>query len=108
VAPPDLKPFDFVFDRGCYHNVRRYNAKGYVAALKKLTRPGARVLILAGNANEKKHYGSETPPRVKEEDIRSDFADGFKIKWLNEIRFDTRGSEEKRALAWSIFLERKD
>jgi len=48
VRPPRLEPFELVFDRGCYHGVRRQNAAGYVQALKQLTRPGARVLILAG------------------------------------------------------------
>ena len=31
LAPPaDLETFDFIFDRGCYHGVRRNNAQGYV------------------------------------------------------------------------------
>src|SRR5689334_19133078 len=31
LAPPDVGgPFDFFFDRGCYHVVRRDNAAGYL------------------------------------------------------------------------------
>ena len=48
-APPALEPFDFVFDRGCYHGIRGQNAAGYVSAIRRLTRPGASVVIRAGN-----------------------------------------------------------
>ena len=66
-----LGPFDLVYDRGCYHGVRRQNAAGYVDSLRRLTRAGSQILILAGNANEERNYG---PPRVKEEEIRADFS----------------------------------
>ena len=46
------------------------------------------------------------PPRVKEEDIRADFADGFKLVELKEIRFDSSNEDQKSALAWRIVLER--
>ncbi len=101
---PDLEPFDFVFDRGCYHGVRQANAAGYVQSLRKLTRQGARVLILAGNANEARASG---PPRVKEEQIRADFSADFNLLELRETRFDTRQPGVQGALAWFILLERK-
>ena len=46
------KPFDFIFDRGCYHGVRRNNAEGYVATTRQVSRAGTQFLLLAGNANE--------------------------------------------------------
>jgi SAM-dependent methyltransferase len=101
---PQLKPFDLIFDRGCYHGVRRANAAGYVTTLRQLTRRGSRILILAGNANEERHYG---PPRVTEEEIRKDFADDFQIVELRETRFDTQQSGAQGAMAWFILLERK-
>ncbi|MBI4664678.1 MAG: class I SAM-dependent methyltransferase [Verrucomicrobia bacterium] len=104
LAMPELRPFDLVFDRGCYHGVRRQNARAYVETLKRLTRPGSRVLILAGNANEPKpHYG---PPRVAEEEVRSDFAPWFQFDSLREIRFDVADPQQKGALAWSILMQR--
>jgi hypothetical protein len=70
-----------------------------------MTRPGSRVLILAGNANEPPpHTG---PPRVTEEQIRGDFSELFDFEWLRETRFDTRDEDRKGALAWSILLKRK-
>src|SRR5262249_44366923 len=34
LAPPQLSPFDFIFDRGCYHEVRFDNARAYVETVK--------------------------------------------------------------------------
>jgi SAM-dependent methyltransferase len=104
VAPPiDLEPFDFIFDRGCYHGVRRGNARGYVEAAKRLSRPGTQLLILAGNANEERHYG---PPRVKEEELRGDFSADFEFVRLDTVRFDSINPNKQGALAWSALLRR--
>lgn len=83
LAPPALKPFDFIFDRGCYHGVRRGNAAGYVKTADTLARPGTLMLILAGNANEPRHYG---PPRVDETQLVGDFAKTWDIVHLREVR----------------------
>jgi SAM-dependent methyltransferase len=104
VALPELDSFEFIFDRGCYHGVRRQNASGYVESVKRLSHPGTRVLVLAGNANEERHYG---PPRVKKEEIRGDFSESFDFQWLKETQFDTGEEGGKGALAWSILLKRK-
>ncbi len=105
-APPaGLEPFDFIFDRGCYHGVRRGNARGYVEAVKKLSRPGTQMLILAGNANEERHYG---PPRVKEEELRGDFSGSFDFVSLKTIRFDPMDADDEGAMAWFALLRRKE
>ena len=103
-AVPKFKPFDFIFDRGCYHGVRRSNAKGFVESARKLSRAGTKFLILAGNANEARHYG---PPRVKEADIRKDFTSSFDFTWLRETKFGPDGEKGKGPLMWSILLTRK-
>jgi SAM-dependent methyltransferase len=104
LAPPaDLKSFDFIFDRGCYHGVRRNSAEGYVKTLKQQSRVGTNVLILAGNANEERHYG---PPRVKEEELRGDFSSDFDFVQLKTVRFDSVDSQKQGALAWSVLLRR--
>jgi len=105
LATPKLQPFDVIFDRGCYHGVRRGNAKGYVETLRRLSHAGTQALILAGNANEARHYG---PPRVKEEEIRGDFSELFDFQWLKEIKFDSRDPNNTNGpMAWSILLRRK-
>jgi methyl halide transferase len=67
LRPPQLDPFDFIYDRGCYHEVRAQNLAAYLETLRRLSRPGTRFILLAGNANEVLDYG---PPRVTEEELR--------------------------------------
>jgi SAM-dependent methyltransferase len=105
LAPPPLAPFDLIYDRGCYHGVRRQNAAGYVEAVRRLSHPGTRLLILAGDANDPNPRGG--PPKVEEKEIRADFSESFEIEWLREIHFDTRNPNGTGALAWSILLRRK-
>jgi hypothetical protein len=105
LAPPaDLETFDFIFDRGCYHGVRRNDAKGYVKTVKQLSRLGTHVFILAGNANEERHYG---PPRVKEEELRGDFMSDFDFVRFKTVHFDSVDPQKQGALAWSVLLRRK-
>ena len=99
----EVEPFDFVFDRGCYHCVRRVNLDGYLQTLQKLSRPGTRCLILAGNANEQTE--TEGPPRVHEHEIRADLGSLFQIEWIREFRFQDAGGQEG-PLGWSCFLIR--
>lgn len=109
LEPPQLQEFDLVYDRGCYHEVRRRFAKEYVAAVRRVTHSGSRVLILAGNANKDSYWRFHGPPRVKEEEIRGDFIveNGFRIVRLKEFRFDPAPPDQSGALAWSVSLERE-
>ncbi len=104
LAPPRLEPFDLIFDRGCYHGVRGSNAAGYVETVRRLSRPGTLLLILAGNANEERSGG---PPRVEEEQICGDFAKWFDVVELRETHFDSADPAAKGALAWFAILRRK-
>ena len=48
--PPSFnQPFEFFFDRGCYHAVRRTDPLAYGAAVAPLLARGSYGLILAGN-----------------------------------------------------------
>ena len=102
---PALGEFDFIFDRGCYHGVRRVSAAGYVKTISAISRPGTLLLILAGNANEPRHYG---PPRVDETDFVKDFAAAWDFVWLKETRLDSRDPKAKGSpWAWSVLLRRR-
>jgi len=104
---PRLEPFEFIFDRGCYHEVRFDNAAGYVETVRRLSQPGrTRFLLLAGNPNEAPVQYA--PPQVAEEDIRSDFSSLFDFEWLRETRFETSNPAARGPLAWSVMLRRKD
>ncbi|HEV2968414.1 MAG TPA: methyltransferase domain-containing protein [Pirellulales bacterium] len=104
LALPDLgAPFDFLFDRGCYHAVRRENALGYITAVDRLLRPGALGLVLAGNAKEPLDPG---PPVVSETELRSELGSRFEIVSLTEFRFDAELGPGFKPLAWSCLLRK--
>jgi methyl halide transferase len=103
---PDLgEPFAFFFDRGCYHVFRRGGQeREYVQMVQRLMTPGARGLVLAGNARERQEPG---PPVVTEAEIRADWGSGFEILWLREFRFDQNLVDTSRPLGWATFLQRR-
>lgn len=102
---PDLgPPFEFFFDRGCYHAVRREMPDAYAPAISKQLAPGARGLILAGNAREPHEPG---PPVVTEELIRNELGAAFNILDLHEFRFDEVPGVPARFLGWSCLVEKR-
>jgi len=98
----DLEPFDFVFDRGCYHCCRRVDLEGYLATLANVTRPGSRYLSLTGNANEQSEEG---PPRVAEEKIRTELGRLFHIDQIRPFHFEDAGGVQG-PLGWSVLMTR--
>jgi len=97
-----FEPFDFLFDRGCYHAVRRGNLAGFQQTLRKVSRPGTRFLVLTGNANEQ----GDGPPRVHEHEIRAELEPLFDIHWIREFRFEVPDPPQG-FLAWSCFMTRR-
>ena len=104
-AMGEMEPFDFIFDRGCYHHVQLYNSAGFVKTVDRLTRSGGHFLLLAGNANQPRHGG---PPRVDETKLVHDFAKTWDFVCLREIRFESRNPNYKTgAWAWSALMRRR-
>ncbi len=102
--PPNFdQPFQFFFDRGCYHAVRRADPTAYAPAIVRLLAPGAVGLILAGNACESHDDG---PPVVSEEQLRSELGATFRIVELREFRFDSPPKSSESFLAWSCLVTR--
>lgn len=105
LAIPNLEPYNFIFDRGCYHEVRIEGAKAYVDTIRKLSLTGTQFLLLAGNPNELTQRYS--PPQVTEEEIRADFSPLFDFEWIGETRFETSQPQNLGPLAWSVMMQRK-
>jgi SAM-dependent methyltransferase len=104
--PAELtSPFDFFFDRGCYHVVRRQDVASYLEALGRMTRAGSLGLVLAGNAREPHDPG---PPTVSEEQIRTELGSFCDIVHIREFRFDQVEADGTRYLGWSCLLRRRD
>ena len=100
-----VEPFDFLFDRGCFHCARKVDVSAYRTTLKYLSRPGSWYLLLTGNANEVTE--TEGPPRLTEQDIRQDLEDLFEIQEIREFHFEDAGGTEG-PLGWSCFLIRRE
>jgi SAM-dependent methyltransferase len=97
-------PFEFFFDRGCYHAVRRDAPEEYAPAVARQLATGARGLILAGNAREPHDPG---PPVVTEGEIRDELGAEFQILDLREFRFDEAPGVQERFLGWSCLVEKR-
>jgi methyl halide transferase len=105
LMPPKLDVFDFIYDRGCYHEVRGENLAAYRETVRRYSHPGTRFLLLAGSINETVlDYG---PPRVAEEELRDDFSALFDFEWVRESRFEIAKPEAMGPLAWSVLMRRK-
>ncbi len=103
LAPPDLQPFDFLYDRACYHVVRKQNLKAYIASVQRLSYPGTSFLLLAARPDD---LVTEQQWGVTEEELRLDFHPMFNIESLQEAWLETTQSSI-RLPAWSVFLKRK-
>jgi SAM-dependent methyltransferase len=103
--PADIGgPYEFFFDRACYHVVRRVDVPAFFRTLERITAPGTRGLVLAGNAKEPMQPG---PPTVTEEELRTEWGGLFEISWLREFRFDAAREHEPRPLGWTFFVRRR-
>ena len=99
-----LEPFDFVYDAGFYHFIRRSDLDGFLDLLWRLTRPGSYYLTLAGNADETAEGG---PPQVSEEEIRFDLGRLFALVHLRTFRFRSPFRKEGY-MGWSCLMKRPE
>lgn len=98
-----LQPFDFIFDRGCYHCCRRTDLQGFLQTLRNITRPGTKMLVLCGNANEE---SESRIPRVTEGELRSELGGFFDFIHIEAMHFEDAGGVQG-PLGWSVWMTRK-
>jgi SAM-dependent methyltransferase len=67
--------FDFVFDRGCFHDLPAASREGYVRGVSELAAPGAALLLLAF-ARRERGIG---PSGASEEEIRRGFGQDWEL-----------------------------
>jgi len=102
------RAYDFVFDRGVYHCMRRDALDAFRATLVRVTKPGTIWLSLAGNANDP--AASEPgPPRVTATEMCQELESLFELVQLREFRFDPveLGGNAFRPWAWSALWRRR-
>lgn len=78
--------FDAVTDCGLFHTFADAGRAAYVAALRGLLEPGARVFLLCFSDAEP---GSHGPRRVGESELRAAFRDGFLVESVEPARFES-------------------
>ena len=104
LAPPNLEPFDFIYDRGCYHVVRDQNLAAYLETLRLFSHPGTWFLLLA--ARRENQAGVRPSQGVAEEELRYDFLPLFDLEWLRGIRLESN-QPGTAPPGWSALLRRK-
>ncbi|MBA4016791.1 MAG: hypothetical protein C0483_06365 [Pirellula sp.] len=98
------EPFELLFDRGCYHCMRRAGLlAAYQAAVGRLLTSGARIVILAGNSDDTQEGG---PPKVSAADLCGDFQKLCRIESLAAHRFEDLGGKPG-PLAWKLVMTRR-
>jgi len=98
------EPFPLVFDRGCFHCIRRdVSVDVILQTLERVTAVGSLLIVFTGNANEKREHG---PPGLFEEDIRTDVGGLFEINHLRPFYFEDAGGEQG-PLGWSCQATRR-
>jgi SAM-dependent methyltransferase len=101
---PDLgAPFEFIFDRGCFHVVRRNDETGVVRAIASRLGSSGRLLVMTGNADEPSDPG---PPVLTEQELRDAFADELRMEWLRACRFDKVAGDDTEPLAWIAMMRK--
>jgi SAM-dependent methyltransferase len=94
--------YDFVYDGGFYHFLRRHELDRYLDLLWRTTRPGSFYLALVGSTGEPQTGG---PPQVSEEELRLELGRLFEFVDLRHFRFESPASE-KGYLGWSCLMKR--
>ena len=98
------EPFPLVFDRGCFHCIRRdVTLDAILQTLERVTTAGSRFIVFTGNANKQREHG---PPGLFEKDIRNDLDGLFEINQLRPFYFEDAGGEQG-PLGWSCLATRR-
>jgi len=77
--------FDAVTDCGLFHVFDDAGRAAYVAALRKLLEPGARLFIECFSTDEPGEHG---PRRISQQELRGAFAEGFEVDRIEPTRFE--------------------
>ncbi len=97
------KRFDTVLDCGLFHVFDDEERVAYVAGLHAVLVPGGICRMLCFSEMEPGEWG---PRRVTQEEIRTAFANGWKVVSVREARFETNlGPQGCRA--WLSFITRE-
>jgi SAM-dependent methyltransferase len=95
--------FDTVIDTGVFHVFNDEDRVRYVASLGEATAPGGRLYVLV--FSDRLPSGGVGPRRVSQAELRSSFAEGWRVDSIDEARFVIRIVPDGVA-AWLATLTR--
>jgi SAM-dependent methyltransferase len=93
---------DTVLDVGCYHTLQPEDRRSYEASVRRVLRPGGRLLLLCWSDRNPFGYG---PARIRRRDIRATFRAGWVIEAVSAETLDTR-LESAQVHAWLAVARR--
>jgi phosphatidylglycerol:prolipoprotein diacylglycerol transferase len=88
-------PFDFIFDRGCFHVFAPEKRKDYVATVKKLLPKDGRLFLKTFSHEQP---GTEGPHRFTKEQIRDVFSDDFEVVSIHDTVYEGQLEPAPKAL----------
>jgi cyclopropane fatty-acyl-phospholipid synthase-like methyltransferase len=99
-------PFDTVIDAGAFHVFDDAERVRYVSGLASALRPGGTCYLLCFNEHQPGPRDSRRPRRVRQDELRAAFADGWTVTGITADGFVTRGSGGAGAHAWLAAIRR--
>jgi SAM-dependent methyltransferase len=97
------KTFSSVIDSGVFHVFDGDARKRYVASLARVLRPGCHYFMLVFSDREPADWGG--PHRIRRDEIETAFADGWRIRSIDAVRFETNFHPEG-GHGWFADIER--
>jgi SAM-dependent methyltransferase len=95
--------FDTVLDSGLFHVFDDADRQAFVDSLRAVTAPGSRYIMMCFSDRQPGDFG---PRRVTQAEIRSSFAEGWRVDSIEPSRFDIR-YDTAFAEAWLARMTRE-
>lgn len=99
---PEAPRFDTVIDSALFHVFGDEERVRYAASLRQVVPPGGRYFMICFSD---RHPGGFGPRRVSQEEIRSAFADGWRVDAIDPVRLEITVNPEG-VQAWRAALTR--
>jgi SAM-dependent methyltransferase len=104
--PPFAEPFDFVFDRGCWHTLENNERPRFYRGLLKVTLPGSKFLLLTGSAKGR-WPDTQGPPKVRKSEIVENFHRDFEVLSIKDSHFEDGDGRPNGPAAYAARLVRR-
>jgi methyl halide transferase len=98
-------PFDFVYDSGLYHAIRRVRLSEYLDVLWRVTQPGSYFLCFAAAPSGTTASSEDGPPEVAEDEIHNELGRLFEFLHLRPTRLEGTNPGHTHT-AWSCLMRR--